>query len=65
MLVQTTTGPTTEEQGCKRHFIGAGRTGGVEVVVALLTEVLALHMRLPIIEVRERGFQRTLTRGIV
>lgn len=44
MLVPTKTDPTTEEEGYKKRSIGACRTGGVKVVLTLLTEVVELYM---------------------
>ena len=38
-------------------MVGASGTGGVEVVLTLLTEVVILHMRLLIIEIRESSLQ--------
>ena len=41
----------------KRGTVKANGTGGSEMILTLLTEVVALHVGLTIIEVREPSFQ--------
>lgn len=48
--------PGAEEKGRKRGAIGANSFSGGKMILALLTEVVALHMRLTIVEVRKSGF---------
>ena len=55
VLVPTKVDPTMKERSCKRGTVGAGGAGGSEMILALLTEVVAFHMRLPIIEIGQRS----------
>ena len=44
-------------------MIRASGTGGGKMILTLLAEVVALHVRFSMIEVRESGFERTLLRA--
>lgn len=44
--------PITKEQGCKRYALVALGSSSLEMVLALLTEVVAFHVRVPIVQVR-------------
>ena len=55
VLVPTKADLTMKEQSCKRGMVGAGGAGGSEMILALLTEVVAFHMRLSIIEIGQRS----------
>ena len=48
--------PATKELNCKWDAVSASGAGGVKMIFALLAEVVALHVGLPDIEVRERSF---------
>ena len=41
----------TEEGGSKRGAVGPGGPGGVEMIFALLAEVVTVHVQLPEIQV--------------
>ena len=45
--------PATNERSCKRCKVAALGDGGVEVVLTLLTEMVALHMGLTIVDLLE------------
>ena len=55
MLVPAEADPIAEEKACKRGAVEASSSGGGKMIFILLTEVVALHVRLTIVEVRELG----------
>lgn len=48
--------PAPKEQSRKRGAIGASGTGGIEMILTLLAEVVALLVRLSEKKVRKPGF---------
>ena len=49
--------PITKEGGRKRGAVRASGAGGGKMILTLLTEVVALYVRLTIVEVREPSLQ--------
>ena len=49
VLVPAEADRPAEEQGCKRDTVGAGSTGGLEMVLTLLAKLVAIHVRFPIV----------------
>ena len=47
----------TKEQSCKQGVVGASGTGGITMVLTLLTEVVAFHVKRSIIKTREPTLQ--------
>ena len=52
----------TQKRGGKKDVIGPVGAGGFKVILTLLTKVVAVQVRIPIIEVEEPGFQRLLSK---
>lgn len=44
LLLPAKIDPVAEKRGCKKHVLRACGTGRVEIIPALLIEVIALHM---------------------
>lgn len=56
VLMPAEADPATKERSCKWDAVSASGAGGVKMIFSLLAEVVALHVGLPEIEVRERSF---------
>lgn len=52
ILLLTEIDPFSKEQGCKKYAFVALRTNCLEIVLALVTEIIAFHMQVFIIQVR-------------
>ena len=57
VLAPTKADPTAKERSCKRGAVGAKGAGGIDMILALLAEVVTLHMGLPIVEIGEPSLQ--------
>lgn len=56
---------SAKEQSYKQGTVGTSGTGGIEMVFALLTEVVALQVVLSIIEVWKPSFEGTFLRALL
>lgn len=56
VLVQAEADPIADEKDRKRVTVGANSSGSDKMIFTLLTEVVALHIRLTIVEVQKPGF---------
>ena len=63
MLVLAKADPATKERGGKECSIRANGTRGSKMNLTLLAKVVALHVEFSMVEVRESGFERTLSRA--
>lgn len=52
----------TGEQSRKRDAFGARGTGRIKMVFTVLTEVVTLHVQVPIVEIRVFGLERAIAR---
>ena len=52
----------TQKRGGKWDMVGPVGSGSFKVVFTLLTKVVVVQMRIPIIEVGKPGFQRLLSK---
>lgn len=62
MLVPAKSDPATKEKSGKGCLVKTSGTGGGKIILILLAEVVTLHMRFTMVEVRELGFERTPSR---
>lgn len=54
--------PVIKERGGKRGLIRARGPGGVKMILTLLTKMVAVHVRLPGVQLREPGLERLFLR---
>ena len=57
MLLPSKIDLITEEWGRKRYAFRPRGTGHLEIILALPTEIIALHMQVPIVEVGVPGLK--------
>ena len=57
MLVPTKADLTAKEQSYKQDAIGAKDTGGIDMILALLAEMVTFHIGLSIVEIGEPSLQ--------
>ena len=62
MLMPSLGHRTMQKQGGKRDTVGPVGSGSFKVVLPLLTKVIAVQVRIPIIEVGEPGLQQLLSK---
>ena len=62
LLVPTLYNWPTEERGGKWDAVGPASSGGIKVVLTLLTKAIAVQVRVPIIKAGKHGLQRLLLR---
>ena len=60
MLLLAKINPVSEERSRKENTLGSRSTGRVEIVLALLTEIIALYMQVSIIQVGITGLEGSL-----
>ena len=65
VLLPAKVDPILEERGRKRNTLGPRSTGHVKMVLALLTEIIALYIQVSIIQVGVMGLESSLPRGRV
>ena len=64
VLLLTEVDAVTQEEYCKGNGVGAIGSGNGKVILTLLTEVIAFHVGLTIIDVRQSSLQWLLTGAI-
>ena len=47
-----------QPRSCKRRKVGPGGAGGIIVILTLMAEIVAFHIGLSIVDLREPSFQR-------
>lgn len=57
MLVPSLYHRSSEERGGKKNAVRPVSPGGLEVILALLAKAVTIHVRVPVIEVREPSFE--------
>lgn len=62
VLSPTNADASKEKGGPKRSAVGPASTSGIEIIFPLLTEVVAVHVRLPEIQVWEPSFEEAFAR---
>ena len=62
MLMPSLGHRTTQERGGKWDTVGPIGSGGLKVILTLLTKAVAVQMTISIIEVRKTGLQRLLSK---
>ncbi len=60
MLLPAMEDAVFQERRCKRYAFVALGLGGLKVILALLTKMIAFHVRVAIIEIRVPGLQRPI-----
>ena len=54
-----------EEQGCKQNTVEVGSTGGLKMVLTLLTKLVAIYVGFPIVQVGKTSFKRIFLRPLM
>lgn len=60
MLLLVEGDPIPEEQGCKKDAFRVYGTGYIEMIIALLAEIVALYIWGPIVKVKVTGLEKAI-----
>ena len=63
VLLPAEVNPISEERGRKRDAFVARGSGRVKMILTLLTKIIALHMRAPIVKVGVPGLESSIPGG--
>lgn len=63
VLSPTETDISSKKRGFKRGAVRTSGSGCFKMVLTLLTEIIAVHVRFSIVQVRNPGFERALSRS--